>query len=450
MEKNDFITADISSLGTNGEGVCRVDGKTVFINHALPNETVIAKILSVKKEVCYAKLTELVKSSPDRIQPPCPVNKTCGGCALQHMSYEAELRFKTGLVRNTLKKIGGIDAEVLPCEPSDKIYGYRNKLSLPAGAGADGNPIFGFYRENSNDIVATDSCLLNGETAKKVIAAFSEYCSAAKVSCYNGNKGLLRHVVCREHGGNVQICAVINGDTLPAQSILTGILSKYFQDYSLLYNINKLNTNIILGPATRVIKGSPELKVRSMGIERDIGVASFLQVNDYIADKLYTDAAAQASCGADTIAIDAYCGTGMLTALLARRCLKVFGIEIVREAVISARKLAITHKIFNAEFKAGDCAEVLPKLVRQLDADYPDSGRAVILDPPRKGCSVQVLDAVLEFKPDRIVYISCDPATLARDLKHLSPAYSVSYIKPYDMFPRTAHVETLVKLQRNN
>lgn len=445
MEKNDILTADITSLGTNGEGICHVENNTVFINYALPGEKVTAKVLSVKKGVCYAKLSEVIILSPDRIQPPCPVYNTCGGCALQHMSYEAELRFKADLVRNTLKKIGGIDTEVLPCESSDKIFGYRNKLSLPAGV-KNGRPVFGFYRGNSHDIVATDSCLLNGETAKKVIAAFVEYCNASGVQIYDGGKGLLRHVVCREHGGHVQICAVINGDALPSQSMLTDILSKAFPDFSLLYNINKSDSNIILGKVTRVIKGSPLLKVRGLEIERGIGVASFLQVNDYIADKLYTDAAEQASCRADTIAIDAYCGAGALTALLARRCKRAYGVEIVTEAIDSARELVIRHKINTAEFIAGDCSEVLPRLVRQLNNDYPDAGRAIILDPPRKGCSEQALDAVLCFKPDRIVYISCDPATLARDLKYLSSAYSISHVKPYDMFPRTSHVETLACL----
>lgn len=445
MVKNELITADILSLGTNGEGVSRAEGMAVFVNGALVGERVLAKVLSVKGAVCYAKLLEVIIRSPDREKPPCPVYSVCGGCALQHMSYEAELRFKTELVRNTLKKIGNIGSEVLPCEPSDKIYGYRNKLSLPAGM-RNGKPVFGFYRQNSHDIVETDCCLLNGDTAQKIIAAFTNYCAAARVSCYDGTSGLLRHIVCREHDGYVQLCAVINGNTLPAQSMLTDILSEVFSDFSLLVNINKSNTNIILGSSTRVIKGSPVLRVRSLGIEREIEVSSFLQINDYIADRLYSDAIQRAECGADTIAIDAYCGAGALTTLLAKNCRQVYGVEIVPEATASAKKLVTAQRINNAEFITGDCAEVLPKLVKQLDRS-PSSDRVVILDPPRKGCSESVLNAVINFKPDRIVYISCDPATLARDLKTLCASYSVTYIKPYDMFPRTANVETLTVLK---
>lgn len=411
----------IEKLGAFGEGVAHDEGKVVFIKGALPGEVVFARPELIKKSFTKAKLVKVIEPCLDRIKPECKFVDKCGGCGLQHLNYDAQLKLKAQTVKETLSKIGGIDVEIDKAVPSDKIFRYRNKLSFPVRGKS-----VGMYAENTHFVVDIDDCLLQREWNKTLIKALKAFMSDYGLSGYDEVKGDIRHIVAREKDGS--ICIVLVTSSLIKIDGFLGYIP--FENFALYQNVNRQKNNVILSDEFYLIGGK--------GKYPDFHPASFYQVNDGIEQKLYADVLAECE-GGDII--DAYCGAGNLTLMIASKANFVYGIEICKEAVDEARQKAIERRIFNAEFICGDCKDEFCALAKRIKS------ATVVFDPPRKGVDENTLNAVMALAPEKIVYVSCNVATLARDLKTLISQYSMSKLNIYDMFPNTIHVETLVVLQ---
>ncbi len=458
MEKNDLITVTCERLGSNGEGVARTDECMLFVPGFLPGEKALVRILAVKGGCAYGKIAELYTPAEQRVRPVCGVFGKCGGCQLQHMRYRAQLAFKTELVKNTLKKIGAIDVDVPLCIKSEKQYGYRNKLTLPIGQ-KDGKTVVGFYRERSHKIVETDECPITG-WAGKVIEAVKSFCGACGLDGYDEEtgKGQLRHIAVREIGKQYIVVLVSTERELKGIGYLLERLDRIFKEYSFFLNVNQKNTNVIFGDEFILLKGSETYECEECGITFEAGANTFVQINEDVRQKLY-QGALEAVSSEDTV-IDCYSGGGLLTAMFAKKCRRAYGIELVKEAVECADRLrernGLTDKMFN---RTGKVEEELPALLKE------EKSAVVVLDPPRAGLGRKVVSTLIESGAEKIIMISCNPATLARDLGLLtgtlkeegaeivkadSPqgAYEIVSVQPYDMFPQTKHVETLVVLKR--
>lgn len=461
--KNQEIILQIDNLGCNGEGVAHVDGYTFFVPYALVGEEVRAKILKATKSFAYAKIVEILSASPSRMYPVCPVFSKCGGCNLQHMEYVAQLKFKQNEVSGCFKKIAGLDLKVLPTVPSEESVRYRNKLQLPVRE-QNGKVVVGFFRENSHDVIEIDDCYIQREWAAKLIAIIKQFVAQSGNSCYNEitGRGVIKHIVAREVSGRLLIVLVLTADKLKNQHILLNLLDKEFSGYSLFFNINKLNNNVVLSNDNRLVRGESKINYCEQGIEMPMGPLSFMQVNDSVRNKIYENVIDNIS--SEFPVIDAYSGAGFMTALLAKKAPRVYGIECVQEAVdcadILAQNNGLSKKIKNY---CGKCEDVLPELIAKLRKE--NTGVSVVLDPPRKGCDLGVINALIDCLPDKIVYVSCNPSTLARDVGLLvgslkyngkdlvkdneyTARYSIDYVKPFDMFPSTKHVESVVCLSR--
>lgn len=411
-------TYRIQKFGAFGEGIAYDDGKTVFVKGAIKDETVIAKTVVEKKKYRVASTVAVVEKSPLREKPPCKYYGKCGGCSMQHIKYDSQLEIKRDFVADTIKKITGVNVTVEKTVPAESCYRYRNKLSYPIK-----NQRVGLYRENSHEIVDIEDCLLQKTWNVSLIKAIRKYLEEKKE---DGEK--VRHIVAREKNGSICIIVVARKkiNLMPLTSFIE------FQNYALYLNINDGNDNVILGDEYYCIF--------SKGMPPSFHPASFYQVNDFIEEKIYS--AVESFVIGQTV-IDAYCGAGNLTLRLADKAKFVYGIEICEQAVETGREKAIEQKKTNVEFICGDCSTELPKLEYSGDS-------TVVLDPPRKGVDEKVINALLKVLPKRIVYVSCNPATLARDLKPLLDAYEVISTVPYDMFPQTDHVETLVCLSKKS
>ena len=503
--KNEELICRVARLGANGEGVTELpDGKVMFVPFVCEGEEVTVRVLAVKKKFAYGKCVGVGKASPDRVMPKCAVFGKCGGCQLQHLRYEAQLLWKQRNVRDTLKKVGGIETVVAETVPSVLPYGYRNKIQVPVGIDRQGRTVIGFYRSDSHDIVPIETCPLHGDWAAKLMAAVRLYMEQARLSGYDETtkKGDVRHIVARKIGERIQICIVTPLSKLPKAELLTSILQEKFSDFALFYNVNARDTNVILGDKTVRVYGEERLNADWQGIHIRLAVQSFLQVNTEAAQRLYDGVIAAAKLNKSDIVIDAYSGAGILSARLARSAYHAYGVEICKEASLDADVLKKENGVENLTNINGDCAQALPALVKEIQrvrscsgaernqtdtaAELPtrDETRqhfigqskdslflknigdknvvaenktnrqserriVVVLDPPRKGCDERVLAAVAEAAPSTIVYVSCNPATLARDLKYLTEhSFSIESVTPYDLFPQTCHVETLVILTR--
>ena len=464
IEKNQEFVGIVERLGANGEGVIKNDGIVVFIPYVLPEEKIRYKILKVAKTYAYGKVLEILVPAEDRVRPLCPVFGRCGGCQLQHFNYVNELKFKTTLVSDCFKKIANLNIDVKPTLKNNNEYGYRNKLQLPIGA-KNGESFIGFYAENSHRIVPISKCCINPDWSEKLILAIKQFMINYRIQGYDEEtkRGILRHVVAREADTGIIITLVSAKKQIPHIDAFVEILKEYFIEFSLFVNFNDKDTNVVLGDEFTLIYGKDFYTTEMCGIKVDVGVRSFMQVNYDVASKIYQNALKLLDIEEDTFVIDAYSGAGLMTAMFAKKARHAYGIEIIEEAVNIANKLALKNcledKMTNI---CGDCAEVLPPLVSELSAQ----GKvAVVLDPPRKGCDKKVIDAILKCNIDKIVYISCNPATLARDVgllvgslyydgkevkraENYEPKYEVSYARPYDMFSKTKHVETLICLTR--
>jgi len=457
MQKNEILTGIVTSLGYNGEGIIKEGEYTVFVPFTLVGEKVIYKVLKVHKNLVYGKLQEVLTPSQYRTRENCGVYTKCGGCQLQHLIYTKQLKFKSEMVEECFKKIAGIDIKVPLTVKSDLEYNYRNKLQLPVRRDKNGVQI-GFYALNSHRIVEVDNCPLHPNWSSKIITAFKEYITKVNEFCYNeeDNKGSLRHIVVREIKDELIITAVVFNKLKNTDTLLE-ILKTYFKHFSLYINENKQNNNVILGDKFTLIHGKGYIKTCSGGINFNVGPESFLQINSSVKTKLYNDIKRLAQ-GEDTTIIDAYSGVGQLTAQLAKRCNFAYGIEIIQEAVNSANDLALKNDLSHkTKAICGKVEDVLPNLLKEINTNL-----TVVVDPPRKGVDKQTLKAILNSGANKIIYCSCSPQTLARDvgillgkvdengkiLKETNSLYQITYIQPYDMFPQTKHVESVVCLTK--
>jgi 23S rRNA (uracil1939-C5)-methyltransferase len=463
LTKNQELSLLIESTGINGEGIGKHQGKIVFVPFALAGEKVRAKVVLVKKNFAVAKLIEVLTPAEERDRPKCPVFYKCGGCQLQHIRYCSQLRIKTNNIRDCFKKIAGLSPEIGQCVKSNFSYNYRNKLALPVGD-HNGLIVTGFYGAYSHNIIPIESCPLHPDWAEKLIAALKEFMWACKIKgyCESDSSGIIRHLVARELNGQIMIVLVINADDLNCVYLIKQ-LKKIFPSFSLYLNVNRHNTNVITGEKYIHVFGPPALKDEYNGIKYSVGPESFMQINNSIKDKLYYKVIDIIKDREGAVAIDAYSGMGLLAAQMSKYCKKVYTIEISKEAHAAAEKIRQMNNIGDKmENILGDCAANLPKLLEQNKKENV----VLLLDPPRKGCDKEIIKAIIKHKPDTVIYISCNPATLARDIGYilgtldmekenaspeiekLNNLYQISFVQPYDMFPQTKHVETVVLMSR--
>ncbi len=466
MKKNDLLTGFCHSMGYNGEGIIHHEGTTVFVPYLLFGETAVVKILKVKGNVAYAKVEEILERSPERVEAKCPVFSKCGGCQLQHLNYSAQHNVKVQTVKTCFLKIAGIEIGEPKVVFGEDEYGYRNKLQLPVREVNGVNKV-GFFRENSHDVIDIDNCLIHPKWAKTVIKTVKEFIAKNSVSCYDDttNKGLLRHVVVREVAGEFIFVFVVNGDKLNGVNrLIDGLLSQ-FDKISVFLNVNKSRSNVILGDRYIKLYGSGVINLFEQGVGYQIGPQSFLQVNTEVKEMLYDGVLSAACLDKDTVCIDGYSGAGVLTAMLAKKCKKAYGVEIIKEAVEAADDLAKANGLDDKmESICAPCEEVLPSLIERIKNEGKNT--VLVLDPPRKGVELNVLQAALKSLPDRIIYVACSPQSLARDVGVLTgrlkeengalirlsadflPKYEVKQVVLYDLFPQTKHIETLCVLKR--
>lgn len=454
IKKNDILTVEITDTGIEGEGIGKTDGFILFVKDAVIGDTVQVKVMKAKKNYAYAKLEKVLVPSPFRVQPPCPFHRQCGGCQLQPLSYEKQLEFKQNKIRNNLIRIGGffpehIDACMEPIIGMKNPWHYRNKAQFPFGYDKEGNVVTGFYAGRTHNIIANTDCALGVEENKTVLETILAYMKKYGVSAYDetSGKGLIRHVLIRKGfaSGQLMACIVINGNKLPEEKTLAEELWKIPGMTSVSINVNTERTNVILGKKVRVLKGEDKIEDSIGDVVFRISPLSFYQVNPVQTKKLYGQALEYAGLTGEETVWDLYCGIGTISLFLAKKAKKVYGVEIVPEAIADAKENAARNGITNAEFFVGKAEEVLPQKYEE-DGVYAD---VIVVDPPRKGCDEKCLETMVRMRPERIVYVSCDSATLARDLKYLGErGYEVRKWRGCDMFPGTVHVETAVLLVR--
>ena len=474
--KNDIVTVKIEDIGTEGEGIGKLEGFTLFVKDAVMGDVVEARLVKVKKNYAYARLEKVLTSSPLRVKPVCPYHKQCGGCQIQAMSYEAQLQFKENKVKNNLVRIGGFD-QIFIESVMESVVGmeqpwhYRNKAQFPVGTDKDGRIITGFYAGRTHSIIANTDCALGVEENEPILQKVLAYMQNEKVSAYDETtgQGLVRHILIRKGftSGEIMVCLVINGKSLPKEDRLVSTLREIPGMTSIWLNYNTKNTNVIMGTEGRVLWGQNTItdvihrrsieEINSgkdclrydskenapQGITFAISPLSFYQVNPIQTEKLYSLALEYAGLTGEETVWDLYCGIGTISLFMAQCAKEVHGVEIVPQAIEDARKNAERNHIENATFYVGKAEEVLPRLYEEehIFADV------ICVDPPRKGCDEACLNTIIKMAPKRIVYVSCDSATLARDLKYLCEnGYEIKKVRAVDQFGQTVHTETVVKL----
>ena len=449
MKKNDLLQIKIESMGSAGEGIGKIDGYPLFVKDALPGDLAEVRLTKVKKNYAYARLERLLETSPDRATPRCPLHRRCGGCQIQALSYEKQLEYKETKVREDLIRIGGfVDPPVLPVLGMEEPYHYRNKAQFPFGRDREGRLVTGFYAGRTHSIVPGTDCALGVPENQRILETILEFMNEKGIEPYDEKtgKGLLRHALLRKAfaTGELMVCLVINGKSFPDISGLSDRLFEIPGMTSLTLNVNRRNTNVILGEEIIPVRGQTFITDRIGDISYQISPLSFYQVNPVQTEKLYRTALAYAGLTGEETVWELYCGIGTISLFLARNARRVCGVEIVPQAVEDARRNAALNGITNVEFYLGKAEEVLPQKYEKdgIQADV------MVVDPPRKGCDAACLDTMLRMKPQRIVYVSCDPATLARDLKILCAdgADELQKVQPVDMFPQTAGVENVALL----
>ena len=464
VKKNDEYVVDITGMTHEGLGVGRIGELAVFVKDALPGETVRVKVILLKKTYAVGKMMEIIKKSDERTEPVCPVYKRCGGCSLQHMSYTAQLEFKTNQVKDAIKRIAGLEnVKVLDTIGMKEPYNYRNKVQYPVGI-QDNKPVIGFYARRSHDIVVSDICVIQdsiSDKVKKVISDFLNHSEQDKfplhrpgipyVSVYDEKtgKGLIRHILVKKAfaTGEVMVVVVINGYELPGSNTLVEMLLDNIPGLkSVMLNVNTQKTNTVLGNKNITLFGQDYIVDYIGKYKFRISPHSFYQVNPVQTKVLYDKVLEYAGLSGKETVFDIYSGIGTISLFLSEAAKEVHGIEVVEDAVEDARQNAVLNGIGNVHFHLGGAEEVVPELYKQgLTADV------VVVDPPRKGCDEKVLETCAEMKPERLIYVSCNPATLARDLKYLAEkGFSVQQVQPVDMFPQTCHVECVVSLKRKH
>lgn len=450
FRKNDLVTLEIEDCGIDGEGIGKADGFTVFVKDAVIGDTVTAKIIKAKKNYGYGRLMEVLKPSPYRVEPKCEFARQCGGCQLQALSYEQQLVFKTNKVKGHLERIGGFtDIPMEPIIGMDELFHYRNKAQFPVGRNKEGKIVTGFYAGRTHNIIENRDCALgvaeNKEVLDRVIAHMEKY----GIEPYNEatGKGLVRHVLIR-YGyftKEVMVCLILNGNKIPKEELLVKSLCEIPGMTSITINVNKKHSNVILGEEIRLLWGQEYITDRIGDISYQISPLSFYQVNPMQTQKLYAKALEYADLHGEETVWDLYCGIGTISLFLAQKAKFVRGVEIVPAAIENAKENAKLNGLENTEFFVGKAEEVLPREYKK-NGVYAD---VIVVDPPRKGCDETLLETMVEMNPDRIVYVSCDSATLARDLKYLCErGYELRKVCPVDQFGMTVHVETVVLLSK--
>ena len=448
FRKNDLVTLEIEDCGIDGEGIGKADGFTVFVKDAVIGDTVTAKIIKAKKNYGYGRLMEVLKPSPYRVKPKCEFARQCGGCQLQALSYDQQLVFKTNKVKGHLERIGGFtDIPMEPIIGMDELFHYRNKAQFPVGRNKEGKIVTGFYAGRTHNIIENRDCALgvaeNKEVLDRVIAHMEKY----GIEPYNEatGKGLVRHVLIR-YGyftKEVMVCLILNGNKIPKEEQLVKSLCEIPGMTSITINVNKKHSNVILGEEIRLLWGQEYITDRIGDISYQISPLSFYQVNPMQTQKLYAKALEYADLHGEETVWDLYCGIGTISLFLAQKAKFVRGVEIVPAAIENAKENAKLNGLENTEFFVGKAEEVLPREYKK-NGVYAD---VIVVDPPRKGCDETLLETMIEMNPERIVYVSCDSATLARDLKYLCErGYELRKVCPVDQFGMTVHVETVVLL----
>lgn len=450
--KNDMVTLKIEDCGIDGEGIGKADGFTVFVKDAVIGDTIVAKIIKAKKNYGYGRLMEILEQSPDRVEPVCSCARQCGGCQLQALRYEKQLEFKYRKVKNHLERIGGF--KDLPMESiigMEEPFHYRNKAQFPVGKNRDGKIVTGFYAGRTHSIIENRDCVLGVPQNKEVLDRVIAYMEECDVEPYDETTGdgLVRHVLVRYgfFSGELMVCIVINGESLSGETVLVNKLREVPGIASITLNINKKRSNVILGDELRVLWGKSYITDKLGDVSYQISPLSFYQVNPVQTQKLYGKALEYAGLHGNEVVWDLYCGIGTISLFLAKQAGFVRGVEIVPAAIENARENARINGIDNVEFFVGKAEEVLP-------AEYEKNGvyaDVIVVDPPRKGCDEMLLNTIVKMQPERVVYVSCDSATLARDLRYLCDrGYELKKVCPVDMFGQTVHVETVVGLQRKD
>ena len=449
LNKNDEIELQITGTTHDGSGVGRHEGLALFVPGAIEGERVRARVVKLHKTYGFTRLMAVLAPSPDRIESDCPLWPRCGGCTYRQMTYRKELAVKTAAVASCLKKSAGWEEPLPPCLPSPRREGYRNKCQRPIGLDSEGRVVCGYYGRNSHRIVPFAQCLLHPPLFDRIAAAFCRFLERYSIPVYSEetHRGLVRHLCLRlgQKTGQVMVTVVINGERLPHSGQLVEELTGHFPEIRSLYlNHNRLATNVILGANNTLLWGEERIVDELCGVKLALSPLSFYQVNRDAAETLYTLAANLAQLDQDDVLLDLYCGVGAIGLGMAGRVKEVYGVEVIPAAVEDARKNAALNGIGNAHFLCGDCKDAVDYFAKNGIAPT-----AVVLDPPRKGCDPHVIDEVARLGPRRVVMISCNPATMARDVALFAEkGYLARHIQPVDLFPRTAHVESVALLEK--
>ena len=461
MQKNDTAVIEITDIGTDGAGIGKADGYTLFVKDAVIGDIAEVKVMKAKKNYGYARLMKVVEPSKYRAQPRCAFARRCGGCQIQEMSYDRQLAFKEQKVRGNLERIGGFSPEFIdgimdPVAGMEHPFGYRNKAQFPFGTDKEGNPVVGFYAGRTHDIIANTDCALGVPVNQEILEIILKFMKENSIPAYNEKtgQGLVRHALIRYGFSTkeIMVCLVINGTRIPHAEKLIGALTELPGMTSITISANTRRDNVIMGNTCVVLWGQGYITDYIGDIKYQISPLSFYQVNPVQTETLYSLALEYAGLSGSETVWDLYCGIGTISLFLAKQAEKVYGVEIVPQAIEDARTNAKINGIGNAEFFVGKAEEVLPAYYDRYAQEHNgETARAEVLvvDQPRKGCDAALLDTIVRMEPEKVVYVSCDPATLARDLKILCEnGYELKKIRAVDMFPMTVHVETVVLMSK--
>ena len=461
MNKNDIVTVEITDIGVSGEGIGHVDGYTLFIKDAVIGDVVEAKVMKAKKNYGYARLMKVITPSEYRVEPKCAFARRCGGCQIQEMSYDRQLVFKDQKIRGNLERIGGftkeqIEAVMQPVVGMEHPFSYRNKAQFPFGTDKEGNPITGFYAGRTHDIIANTDCALGVDQNREILEIILQYMRENKIKSYDEKtgKGLIRHALIR-YGfktKEIMVCLVVNGKKLPKAERLIEKLIQIEGMTSITISPNTRRDNVIMGDSYEILWGQGYITDYIGNVKYQISPLSFYQVNPVQTEKLYGLALEYADLKGDETVWDLYCGIGTISLFLAQKAKQVYGVEIVPQAIDDAKENAKINAIDNAEFFVGKAEEVLPEYYAEYEREHNGEtahADVIVVDPPRKGCDETLLETIVKMQPEKVVYVSCDSATLARDLKYLcANGYEIKMCRGVDQFPQSVHVETVVLLSK--
>ena len=451
LSKDKMYVVDIVDIGQGGVGIGKFEGFTVFVDGGLVKDKIKVKITKSKKNYAVGDIVEIIEPSPYRVERKCSKElKDCGGCQIQELDYQEQLNIKTNEVKQVISRIGKLeDVVVHPALGMEEPFRYRNKAQFPIQK-VDGSPVIGFYKKKSHDIIPTDQCIIQHDVNDKIIKIIKTYIRAYKVSVYDEktHTGVLRHLVTKVGftSKEVMVVLVANGRKLPYLNELASVLKENIPGFkTLVVNVNREKTNVILGNENRVIYGDGKINDNIGDLVFEISPLSFFQVNPVQTEVLYNKALEYAALGENDTVLDIYCGIGTISLFLAQRAKKVYGIEIVEEAIKDAKRNAEINNLDNVEFYVGKAEDVVPKMYKQ-----GKRANVVVVDPPRKGCDEKVLDTIVSMQPDRVVYVSCNPSTLARDLAYLNEkGYKSLEVQPVDMFPHSVHIENVALIVKD-